>query len=284
MQASPASVNNTYATAVEYVLERGFGADDRTGVGTISAFGWRSEYALSSGKPGEFLLPIITLKKVHIPSVVHELLWMLSGSTNVRYLQDNKIRIWNEWADEKGELGPVYGSQWRNFNGEGIDQIKRLEDSLRNNPRSRRHILTAWNPVEVDNMALPPCHMTAQFFIDNQNRLHCQMYQRSADLFLGVPFNILQYSLLTAMLARVLDLGVGKLSHVMGDFHIYSNHLEQVTEMLTRDPKYTAEGTLLTMPKLMLPKRESVVDYRFEDFQWSSDYTHHPHLAGKVAV
>lgn len=280
---SASSVNLAYASLVEAVLELGMDGMDRTGVGTKSFFGEYAHYNMKEVEEGKYIVPIITLKKVHLPSVVHELLWMLSGSTNVKYLQDNGVRIWNEWADENGELGPVYGSQWRNFGDLGCDQIKSLEKSLRDNPRGRRHILSAWNPAEVDRMALPPCHMFAQFYVDGKQRLHCQMYQRSADLFLGVPFNVLQYSLLTVMLARVLGYGVGSFKHVLGDLHVYHNHIDLAYNMLDRDFKSLESGTPLEMPTLTLPKRDSILDYTFEDFVWG-DYVHHPHMAAKVAV
>lgn len=282
-QVSAAHVNYQYISLIDTVLELGSEVLDRTGVGTTSWFGDTSEYKLAR-EDDLFSVPILTLKKVHIPSVIHELLWMLSGITNIKYLTDNKVRIWNEWADKNGELGPVYGAQWRNFDNSGVDQIKELENSLRNNPKSRRHILSAWNPAQIANMALPPCHMFAQFYIDGKNRLHCQMYQRSADLFLGVPFNILQYSLITIMLARVLDLDVGTFRHCLGDMHIYNNHKEVVDIMSNRSCKYLKDDVLLTMPKIRLPKKNSILDYVYEDFEIVGEYIHHPHLAAPVAV
>lgn len=284
MKCIPSTVNYQYASLLETVLELGFDSMDRTGVGTKSFFGDTAHYDLAEVSEGRYKVPIITLKKVHLPSVIHELLWMISGSTNVKYLQDNKVRIWNEWADENGELGPVYGSQWRNFGNTGTDQIKKLEQSLRNNHRGRRHILSAWNPAEVDNMALPPCHMFAQFYVDGKNRLHCQMYQRSADLFLGVPFNVLQYSLLTIMLARVLDYEVGSFRHVLGDMHIYHNHIDLAYEMLDRDFRSLPSGQMLNMPEISIPKKSSITEYVYGDFAISDDYIHHPHMAAKVAV
>lgn len=281
---SAAKVNEQYAFLVEKTQEIGFVDMDRTGVGTKSTFGGYAEYSMRQLESGAYQLPIITLKKVHLPSVIHELLWMISGSTNIKYLKDNKVRIWDEWADANGELGPVYGAQWRNFNGEGVDQIKELENSLRNNKRGRRHILSAWNPARIKDMALPPCHMFAQFYVDNKNKLHCQMYQRSADLFLGVPFNILQYSLLTAMLAKTLDYGVGSFKHVLGDMHIYTNHIDLAYDMLDRDLLKLPDGTNLNMPLLFLAKKDSITEYTYDDFTFTDDYVHHPHMAAKVAV
>ena len=217
-----------YLDLLRHILNDGGKKDDRTGVGTISLFGTQTRYSLSKG------FPLVTTKKIHLKSIIYELLWFLKGDTNVKYLQEHGVRIWNEWADENGDLGPVYGKQWRNFNG--VDQIKNVVDTLKNNPNSRRIIVSAWNPVDVDKMALPPCHTMFQFFVIN-NKLSCQLYQRSADCFLGVPFNIASYSLLTMMLAQVCNLELGEFVHTLGDAHIYLNHLEQIDRQLKRTPR-----------------------------------------------
>jgi len=272
------STNYKYGKLLYDVYCKGETFDtDRTGTGTKALFGTQVKYDMSMGNDGSALLPIITTKKVHIPSVVHELLWMLSGDTNISYLNKNKVSIWDEWADSNGDLGPVYGAQWRNFGG--VDQIKELEKSLRN-PRSRRHILSAWNPAQLKDMALPPCHMMAQWFVDGDEKLHCQMYQRSADMFLGVPFNILQYSILTYMLARVLRYKLGTFTHVIGDCHIYLNHLEQVEEFIERDPNNSKHS----VPSLYLPIKESITDYTYEDFKWLGEYIHDKHIPAPVAI
>ena len=216
-----------YLDLLRHILNDGEKKDDRTGVGTISLFGTQTRYSLSKG------FPLVTTKKIHLKSIIYELLWFLKGDTNVKYLQEHGVRIWNEWADENGDLGPVYGKQWRNFNG--VDQIKNVVDTLKNNPNSRRIIVSAWNPVDVDKMALPPCHTMFQFFVIN-NKLSCQLYQRSADCFLGVPFNIASYSLLTMMLAQVCNLELGDFIHTTGDTHIYLNHIDQVKLQLSREP------------------------------------------------
>jgi len=279
------AVNAQYAELMEYVAECGEESLDRTEVGTYSVFG-NNTVAFPLWYTEEYgaKLPIISTKKVHIPSVVHELLWMISGSTNIKYLVDNKVSIWNAWADEKGELGPVYGAQWRNFNGEGVDQIKQLEHDLRTNPKSRRHILTAWNPAQLSKMALPPCHAFAQFYVDGSNNLHCQLYQRSADLFLGVPFNILQYSLLTAMLARVCGYGLGRFTHIFGDLHIYKNHIDQAHQLMERNFVEREDKVLYQTPLLKLPKRDSITEYTYADFEWVGEYIHGAHISALVAV
>ena len=222
-----------YLDLLSHILENGTQKGDRTGTGTISTFGYQMRFDLSEG------FPVLTTKKLHLRSIIHELLWFLQGDTNIKYLKDNGVRIWDEWADEHGDLGPVYGHQWRSWparNGETIDQITKLVDGLKNNPNSRRHIVTAWNPADVDQMALPPCHCLFQFYVAD-GKLSCQLYQRSADTFLGVPFNIASYSLLTLMMAQVCDLEPGEFIHSFGDVHLYNNHLEQARLQLTRDPR-----------------------------------------------
>lgn len=274
---STTCINAQYAEVIEMLIHQEAKRPDRTKTGTSSIFGVRNIYNLKDG------LPIITLKKVHLKSIIHELLWMISGSTNIKYLNDNGVTIWDEWADSNGELGPVYGSQWRNFNGEGVDQIKELEYELKNNPHSRRLILSAWNPAQTKKMALPPCHMFAQFYVD-EGELSCQMYQRSADMFLGVPFNMVQYAVLTQMLAKVCGYGVGYLHHIIGDAHLYSNHVEQAKKMISRGWTNTEEGQPLSRPTLLLPNKESITDYVYDDFMWQGNYIHHPHIAAPVAV
>ncbi len=261
-----------YLEMLQFIKENGSEKIDRTGTGTLSVFGYQNRYDLSQG------FPLLTTKKVHWKSVVHELLWFISGDTNVKYLQDNGVRIWNEWADENGELGPVYGSQWRNWidkDGNSHDQLKTLVDSLKNNPQSRRHIISAWNVGEVDNMALPPCHAFIQFYV-NDGKLSCQLYQRSADSFLGVPFNIASYSLMTHMLAQVCDLQVGDFVHTFGDLHIYNNHFDQVNTQLARSPK--------KLPTLKLnPNIKNIEDFTFDDIELV-DYDPHPLIKGVVSV
>lgn len=262
-----------YIEMINHVLDNGMYKQDRTGTGTYSLFGYQTRYDLAQG------FPLLTTKKVHFKSVVHELLWFISGDTNIKYLVDNNVRIWNEWADENGDLGPVYGAQWRNWqatNGENIDQLLNLVDGLKNNPHSRRHIISAWNVGEIDNMALPPCHAFIQFYVSADNKLSCQLYQRSADLFLGVPFNIASYALLTHMLAQVCNLEVGEFIHTFGDLHIYSNHLEQVNQQ--------KERTLKELPTLKLnPTITNIEDFTFEDIILE-DYDPHPLIKGVVAV
>ncbi len=273
-----------YLDLMRHVLEHGHDKSDRTGTGTRSVFGWQMRFDLAQG------FPLLTTKKLHIRSIIHELLWFLQGSTNIRYLQDNGVSIWNEWADENGELGPVYGKQWRRWetaDGREIDQIRLLVDGLRNNPDSRRHIVTAWNPGDVPKMKLPPCHALFQFYVapaqagktgenGGKPRLSCQLYQRSADIFLGVPFNIASYALFTLMLAQVCDYAPGDFVHTLGDAHLYSNHLDQARLQLTRTP-----GPL---PKMTInPAVREIFDFRFEDFTLS-DYNPQPHIAAPVAV
>ena len=257
---------------MRHVLENGTKKEDRTGTGTVSVFGHQMRFALSEG------FPMVTTKKLHLKSIIHELIWFLNGDTNIKYLNDNGVRIWNEWADENGNLGPVYGHQWRSWptpDGKTVDQITHLVDQIKNNPDSRRHIVSAWNVSEVNKMALPPCHTLFQFYVAD-GKLSCQLYQRSADIFLGVPFNIASYSLLTMMMAQVGDHEPGDFVHTFGDAHIYSNHMEQVQEQLTRTPK--------TLPYMkMNPDVKSIFDFTFDDFELLN-YEAHPHIAGKVAV
>lgn len=261
-----------YLDLMRMVLAEGHSKDDRTGTGTLSVFGHQMRFNLADG------FPVITTKKLHLRSIIHELLWFLKGDTNVRYLQENGVRIWNEWADENGELGPVYGSQWRSWPQQGaepIDQISRVLDQIRNNPDSRRLIVSAWNVSEIDRMRLPPCHLLFQFYVAG-GKLSCQLYQRSADIFLGVPFNIASYALLTLMVAQVCDLEPGDFVHTLGDAHLYKNHLEQARLQLTRDP--------LPLPAMKLnPDVKSIFDFRFEDFELVG-YEAHPHIRAEVAV
>jgi thymidylate synthase len=261
-----------YLDLCKHVLENGTKKEDRTGTGTISTFGYQMRFNLQEG------FPLVTTKKVHTKSIIHELLWFLSGDTNIKYLTDNGVRIWNEWADEEGNLGPVYGYQWRSWptsSGETIDQITNLIEQIKNNPDSRRLIVSAWNVEHIDNMALPPCHCFFQFYVAD-GKLSCQLYQRSADVFLGVPFNIASYALLTMMVAQVCDLEVGEFVHTFGDVHIYTNHLEQVDLQLTRDPK--------PLPTMKInPDVKSIFDFKFEDFTLE-DYDAHPHIKGVVSV
>lgn len=244
-----------YLNLLQHVSDTGTVKGDRTGTGTKSVFGHQSRYDLSKG------FPVLTTKKLHLKSIIHELLWFIAGDSNIKYLKDNGVRIWDEWADENGDLGPVYGYQWRNWpNGSGgtIDQITNLVASLKSNPDSRRHIVTAWNPADVDKMALPPCHTMFQFYVAH-GKLSCQLYQRSADIFLGVPFNIASYALFTMMLAQVCDLELGDFVHTLGDAHIYSNHFEQAALQLTRTPK--------ALPTMQINSDvKSIFDFRFEDF------------------
>ncbi|ALM08974.1 thymidylate synthase [Sediminicola sp. YIK13] len=271
-----------YHDLLRHVLASGNQKGDRTGTGTISVFGHQMRFDLSEG------FPMVTTKKLHLKSIVHELLWFLKGDTNVTYLQENGVRIWNEWADENGNLGPVYGYQWRNWNGEEIDQIKEVITSLKNNPNSRRMLVSAWNPsvlpdtsvsfaenVANGKAALPPCHAFFQFYVAD-GKLSCQLYQRSADIFLGVPFNIASYALFTLMMAQVCDLQPGEFIHTFGDAHIYNNHLEQVELQLSREPR--------PLPKMVLnPEVKDIFDFKFEDFTLE-DYNPHPHIKGAVAV
>lgn len=254
-----------YHKLLQHILDNGVRRDDRTGTSTIGVFGYQMRFNLQDG------FPLVTTKKIHIKSVIHELLWFLSGDTNIKYLKDNGVRIWDEWADENGDLGPVYGKQWRDFNG--VDQITELIDSLINDPNSRRHILTAWNPSDIPNMKLPPCHCFSQFYVQD-DRLSCQLYQRSADCFLGVPFNIASYALLTHLLAQSCDYEIGDFIHTIGDAHIYINHIEQVKLQLTRLP--------YPLPKIVIkPKR--IFDYTIDDIQ-IQDYSSYPTIKGRVSV
>lgn len=261
-----------YLQLMRHVREQGVFKEDRTGTGTYSVFGYQMRFDLAQG------FPALTTKKLHLRSIIHELLWFLSGQTNVRYLRDNGVSIWDEWADPSGELGPVYGYQWRSWptpDGKSIDQVKAVLESLKNNPDSRRHIINAWNVACIDQMALPPCHMLFQFYV-SEGRLSCQLYQRSADIFLGVPFNIGSYALLTMMIAQVLELEVGDFVHTLGDAHLYKNHLEQVDLQLQRTP--------LHLPKMNInPEVKDLFAFTYGDFELS-DYDHHPHIAAPVAV
>lgn len=261
-----------YLDLMAHILETGADKGDRTGTGTRSVFGYQMRFDLSEG------FPLLTTKKLHLRSIIHELLWFLAGDTNIGYLKDNKVRIWDEWADENGDLGPVYGHQWRSWparDGGAIDQISQLIEQIKTNPDSRRLMVTAWNPADVDRMALPPCHCLFQFYVA-EGKLSCQLYQRSADVFLGVPFNIASYALLTMMVAQVCDLEPGDFVHTLGDAHLYSNHFEQARLQLTREPR--------ALPRMQInPERTSIFDFVFEDFELS-DYDPHPHIAGAVAV
>lgn len=258
-----------YLDMLRYVLENGVDKMDRTGVGTRSVFGQQMRFDLSRG------FPLMTTKKMHLKSIIHELLWFIKGDTNVKYLQDNGVRIWNEWADENGELGPIYGSQWRNWNGEGIDQLAQVVDKLKNNPNDRRMIVSAWNVSKIPEMHLPPCHMMFQFYVAN-GKLSCMLYQRSCDMFLGVPFNIASYALLTMMLAQVCNLEPGEFVHTLGDTHIYHNHFEQVKEQLRREP--------LPLPTMRLnPQVKDINDFKYEDFTLEN-YECYGAIKAQVAV
>nr|WP_321484555.1 thymidylate synthase [uncultured Cohaesibacter sp.] len=262
----------TYLDLLAHILENGADKGDRTGTGTRSVFGYQMRFDLAKG------FPLLTTKKLHLRSIIHELLWFLAGDTNIGYLKENKVRIWDEWADENGDLGPVYGHQWRSWparDGGTIDQISQLVEQIKTNPDSRRLIVTAWNPADVDRMALPPCHCLFQFYVAN-GRLSCQLYQRSADVFLGVPFNIASYALLTMMMAQVCDLEPGDFVHSLGDAHLYSNHFEQARLQLTREPR--------ALPTMKInPEKRDIFDFVFEDFELSA-YDPHPHIAAAVAV
>ena len=261
-----------YLDLMRHVLERGHAKSDRTGTGTRSVFGWQMRFDLAAG------FPLLTTKKLHTKSIIHELLWFLKGDTNIRYLKDNGVSIWDDWADAEGELGPVYGKQWRRWetaDGREIDQIELLVDGLKRNPDSRRHLVSAWNPGEVDRMKLPPCHALFQFYVAD-GRLSCQLYQRSADIFLGVPFNIASYALLTLMLAQVCGYQPGDFVHTLGDAHLYTNHLEQAKLQLARAPR--------PLPVLrMNPQVRDIFAFRFEDFSLEG-YDPHPHIPAPVAV
>ena len=271
-----------YLDLMQRILDEGEEKGDRTGTGTLSVFGHQMRFDLSKG------FPMVTTKKLHLKSIVHELLWFLDGDTNVAYLQENGVRIWNAWADENGDLGPVYGSQWRNWNNDNIDQISNLIDMINNNPESRRMIVSAWNPsvlpdtnktfsenVENGKAALPPCHAFFQFYVSD-NKLSCQLYQRSADIFLGVPFNIASYSLFTHMIANVCNLDVGDFIHTFGDAHIYTNHFEQVQLQISRKTR--------PLPQLVINRKvKNIFDFKFEDFE-IMNYDPHPHIKGVVSI
>jgi len=261
-----------YTELLNHVLAQGNQKTDRTGTGTLSVFGYQMRFNLDEG------FPLLTTKKVHLKSIIHELLWFLQGSTNIAYLKENGVRIWDEWADENGNLGPVYGYQWRNWpkpDGTHIDQITQVVNAIKNNPDSRRLIVSAWNVADVDQMKLPPCHAFFQFYVAD-GKLSCQLYQRSADIFLGVPFNIASYALLTMMVAQVCDLKLGDFVHTLGDAHIYTNHMEQVHEQLSRD--------IRALPQMKInPEVRNIFDFKFEDFTLEN-YDPHPAIKGLVAV
>ena len=261
-----------YHDLLQHILDNGTTKEDRTGTGTISVFGYQMRYDLNEG------FPCVTTKKLHLRSIIHELLWFLKGDTNISYLKENKVSIWDEWADENGDLGPVYGSQWRSWpttNGESIDQINQILKQIKENPDSRRIIVSAWNVAEIPGMALPPCHAFFQFYVAN-NKLSCQLYQRSADTFLGVPFNIASYALLTMMIAQVCDLELGDFVHTLGDAHLYSNHLDQAKLQLERDFR--------PLPTMKInPEVKDLFEFKFEDFQLLN-YDPHPHIKAAVAI
>ena len=271
-----------YQDLLQHIKENGVEKKDRTGTGTISVFGYQMKFDLKNG------FPLVTSKKLHLRSIIYELIWFINGGTNINYLNENDVSIWDEWADKNGELGPIYGAQWRNWNNDGIDQLNDVISSLKENPSSRRMIVTAWNPNIIPNTkktfsenikegkaALPPCHAFFQFYVAD-NKLSCQMYQRSADVFLGVPFNIASYSLLTFMIAQVCELEVGEFIHTLGDAHIYLNHIEQVDLQLTREP--------LELPKLELnPKIKNIEDFKYEDIE-IVNYKFHPPIKGKISI
>lgn len=261
-----------YLNLLKHVLEKGDIKEDRTGTGTKSIFGWQMRFNLQDG------LPLLTTKKLHLKSIIHELLWFINGDTNISYLKKNNVSIWNEWADENGDLGPVYGKQWRRWetpDGRKLDQLDEIINTIKKNPNSRRMIISAWNPSDVGSMALPPCHCLFQFYVSN-NKLSCQLYQRSADIFLGVPFNIASYAILTNMIANVCGLSVGDFVHTLGDAHIYNNHFDQANTQLLRDVK--------SLPYLNFSKKfASINDFHYEDFQ-ITDYNPHPTIPAPVAV
>lgn len=262
----------SYLHLIEHILKTGARKEDRTGTGTISIFGHQMRFDLSKG------FPLVTTKQIHMKSVIHELIWFLTGDTNIKYLKENRIRIWDEWADENGNLGPVYGAQWRSWNtpdGKSIDQIKNVINLLSNDPNSRRIVVSAWNVSELEHMALPPCHMLFQFYVSD-GKLSCQLYQRSADVFLGVPFNIASYSLLTHMIAQVVNLEVGEFVHTLGDAHLYLDHLEQAKLQLSRTP--------FPLPELKLnPGVTDIFDFQYNDITLEN-YQHHPHIKAQVSV
>jgi thymidylate synthase len=257
-----------YQDLLHHVLANGVKKEDRTGTGTISTFGYQMRFDLSKG------FPLVTTKKLHIKSIIHELLWFLSGDTNIKYLKDNGVKIWDDWSDENGDLYKIYGHQWRNFNDK-TDQIENVIKQLKENPNSRRLIVSAWNPSEIDDVALPPCHTLWQLYVTN-NKLSCQLYQRSGDLFLGVPFNIASYALLTMMIAQICNLELGDFIHTLGDVHIYNNHIKQCELQLTREPK--------ELPKMILNKNvKNIFDFKFDDFTLI-DYNPYPTIKGEVSV
>ena len=261
-----------YHDLLRHVLNNGEKKEDRTGTGTVSVFGYQTRYNLAEG------FPLLTTKKLHTKSIIHELLWFLKGDTNINYLKENNVRIWDEWADSEGNLGPIYGYQWRSWptpDGKHIDQISQVIDMIKNNPDSRRLIVSAWNVADINNMKLPPCHAFFQFYVVNE-KLSCQLYQRSADIFLGVPFNIASYAILTMMVAQVCNLQLGDFIHTLGDAHIYSNHIEQANLQLTRE--------LRALPTLKInPNKKSIFDFEISDFELEN-YDPHPHIKAEVAV
>lgn len=261
-----------YLHLMRHVLDTGHDKSDRTGTGTRSVFGWQMRFDLAQG------FPMVSTKKLHLKSIIHELLWFIQGDTNIKYLQENGVRIWDEWADANGDLGPVYGKQWRRWetpDGRLVDQLSQLLHSLKHNPDSRRHIVSAWNPGDVDRMALPPCHCLFQFYVAD-GKLSCQLYQRSADIFLGVPFNIASYALLTLMLAQVCGYQPGEFVHTFGDAHLYANHFEQAKLQLSREPR--------PLPRMWInPAVDDLFAFKFEDFRLEG-YDPHPHIAAPVAV
>ena len=261
-----------YLDLIEHIHRNGVAKEDRTGTGTISVFGYQMRFDLANG------FPVLTTKKLHLRSIIHELLWFLKGDTNIKYLHENKVTIWDEWADEDGELGHIYGYQWRSwpdYKGGHIDQISNVIESIKNNPDSRRHIVSAWNVADLENMNLPPCHILFQFYVAN-GKLSCQLYQRSADVFLGVPFNIASYALLLKMVAQVTGLEPGEFVHTLGDAHIYNNHIEQTKLQLTREP--------YPLPEMKLnPEVKNIFDFKYEDFELVG-YQAHPHIKGAISV
>jgi thymidylate synthase len=261
-----------YLDLLDHVVKTGVKKEDRTGTGTVSTFGYQMRFNLQNG------FPLLTTKKLHLKSIIHELLWFLNGDTNIKYLNDNKVRIWDEWADKNGDLGNIYGFQWRSWpaaKGESVDQISQIIDSIKNNPDSRRHIVSAWNVSDIKNMALPPCHILFQFYVAD-GKLSCQLYQRSADIFLGVPFNIASYAILLKMVAQATGLEAYEFIHTLGDAHIYLNHLEQVKLQLSREPK--------SLPNLkMNPNKKDIFSFEFDDFELEN-YDPHPHIKGAISV
>jgi thymidylate synthase len=261
-----------YLDLLDHVMKTGTIKKDRTGTGTISVFGYQMRFNLENG------FPLLTTKKLHLKSIIHELLWFISGNTNTKYLNDNGVRIWNEWADKDGNLGPIYGYQWRSWpsaDGQSIDQLENVIASIKESPDSRRHIVSAWNISELDKMALPPCHILFQFYVAG-GKLSCQLYQRSADIFIGVPFNIASYALLTLMMAQVTGLKPGDFVHTLGDAHIYLNHIEQVKLQITREP--------YPLPKMIInPDISDILKFRYDDFTLS-DYVSHPHIKGDISI